>query len=46
MIEIDMKENKAIAQEYKKLLRIGYQTLLMGTKNNSGRKHDVYSRST
>ena len=28
MIEIDLeKENKAIAQEYKELLRISYQTL-------------------
>jgi GTP pyrophosphokinase len=34
MTEIDIeKENKAIAQEYKELLRISYQTLSEETKN-------------
>jgi GTP pyrophosphokinase len=35
MIEIDLeKENKAIAREYKELLRISYQTLLRIKKTN------------
>jgi hypothetical protein len=34
MIEIDLeKENKAIAREYKELLRISYQTLTTEDKN-------------
>jgi GTP pyrophosphokinase len=34
MIEIDLKENKTIAREYKELLRISYQTLTTEDKKN------------
>jgi guanosine-3',5'-bis(diphosphate) 3'-pyrophosphohydrolase len=42
MIEIDIeKENKAIAQEYKELLRISYQTLTPADKKLIRKAFDV-----
>ena len=42
MIEIDIeKENKAIAQEYKELLRISYQTLTLADKKLIRKAFDV-----
>jgi GTP pyrophosphokinase len=41
MIEIDLKENKAIAREYKELLRISYQTLTTEDKKLICKAFDV-----
>ena len=45
MVEIDIeKENKAIAQEYKELLRISYQTLSTDDKKLIRKAFDLCRR--